>query len=66
MCGLVGWIKQTIIDAYIFTHIFTTAVKHNKKVQKEKEKKKKKDVDAPHGKKAEFGREVRTINFFHF
>ena len=22
--------------------------------------------DAPHGKKAEFGREVRTINFFHF
>jgi len=23
-------------------------------------------IDAPHGKKAEFGREVRTINFFHF
>ena len=23
-------------------------------------------TDAPHGKKAEFGREVRTINFFHF
>jgi len=23
-------------------------------------------TDAPHGKKAEFGHEVRTINFFHF